>query len=173
MGTGGSIKEPYYIHSKDSDIIQFAGLFYCVVNDDGDEKFSCTILTTDSNNYGLECIHERMPIILDTQEKRDYWMNENDIDFNILLNYSKSTPLNLRKVSSLVNSIKNNSSECRMPVKKVKEEALANFFTPKSKNTTKVPKESCPIKKEKLTEKKNINKKQQNTQPTLSSFWNR
>jgi len=58
----GKSREPYRIMLKDEDLFAFAGLWDCWEKD-GNELYSCTIITTAANDL-VRDIHDRMPVIL-------------------------------------------------------------------------------------------------------------
>nr|BBH89530.1 DUF159 family protein [Thermosporothrix sp. COM3] len=66
-------KTPMYITLKDQDIFAFAGLWDAWKNPDGEIIRTCTIITTDANEF-MNPIHNRMPAIL-TPEERDIWLD--------------------------------------------------------------------------------------------------
>ena len=115
----GSIKIPYFIKT-DEKISSFAGLFYKVKED-----FYTTIITTDANSL-VSKLHDRMPVILSKSEE-DYWLEPN-ADEDKLLSFLDPYPaesMSSYKVSSKVNSVKNNSPDIIKP--KVSS-SLSDFF---------------------------------------------
>ena len=78
---------------------------------------SCSIITTTPNDL-MAPIHNRMPVIL----SRDYervWLDQSIVDGGFLKSLLVPYPAKLMiayEVSTLVNSPKNNGSECLVPV---------------------------------------------------------
>lgn len=56
-------KIPYFIHLKDHSPFAFAGLWEIWFDPDGSEIRSCTIITTEPNEF-MRSLHNRMPVIL-------------------------------------------------------------------------------------------------------------
>ena len=61
--TGKPIKDKYYFHHKDSDVVWLAGIF---------ENDFFSVMTTNPNKW-VEDIHRRMPVVLLTNEL-DLWL---------------------------------------------------------------------------------------------------
>lgn len=59
----GSDRVPLFIHKEDRELFGFAGLWEIWHSPDGSEIRSCTILTTEANDF-MKPIHTRMPVIL-------------------------------------------------------------------------------------------------------------
>jgi putative SOS response-associated peptidase YedK len=60
---GRDQKTPYFIHLKDHKPFAFAGLWEIWFDPDGSEIRSCTIITTEPNDF-MRTLHNRMPAIL-------------------------------------------------------------------------------------------------------------
>jgi putative SOS response-associated peptidase YedK len=72
-GTGGKVKQPFFVHPADPEgIFHFAGLWDLWETADGAME-SCTIITTEPNALMAE-IHNRMPVIL-SPEHFDEWLD--------------------------------------------------------------------------------------------------
>jgi putative SOS response-associated peptidase YedK len=105
-------KIPHYITLKNKMMFAFAGM-YSIVEDNGKEIKTCSIITTPSNGF-MSKIHNRMPQILDSKQY-DAWLNPKLQDKDKLLDMLK--PIDSRRMQShpvdpLVNSPKNNVPEC-------------------------------------------------------------
>jgi len=110
----GKGKEPYRIMLKDEGLFAFAGLWDCWEKD-GNELYSCTIITTSANDL-VKDIHDRMPVILPKGREED-WLSSPDIGGAIaLLQPIDSNCLKAYRVSTAVNSPVNNSAEVVLPV---------------------------------------------------------
>ena len=113
----GSKKQPYYIRMRDEQPFAMAGLWEQwrgPKNEPLDEPMqTCTIITTSSNSMCDE-IHDRMPVILDANHF-DLWldpeMQERTTLENLLQTYD-SDEMMADKVSTHVNSVKNDDATC-------------------------------------------------------------
>jgi putative SOS response-associated peptidase YedK len=113
----GKIKQPFLIHRPGNELFFFAGLWEYWVSHDGEVIESATIVTTNANQT-VAPIHCRMPVIL---SKKDYepWLDINNTDSEFLLSMLLPAPnemLEALKVSTLVNSPKNDNPHCVEPV---------------------------------------------------------
>ncbi|MBU9711408.1 SOS response-associated peptidase [Evansella tamaricis] len=68
----GGKKQPYFIHLSSGEPIVMAGLWDRWISSTGTEVVSCTILTTEANDF-MRKLHHRMPVILD-REKGGAWL---------------------------------------------------------------------------------------------------
>lgn len=110
-------KTPFYFRLKNEEPFGFAGLWE-EWNDPATATplRSCTIITTSANEL-LKPIHERMPVILH-REDHDSWMRSDtppDQLARLLTGYPPSE-MEAIQVSTLVNSPRNDSEECRAAV---------------------------------------------------------
>lgn len=102
-------KHPVYITLISSEPFAFAGLW------DGKPEPSCTIITVEANAF-LRPVHHRMPLIL-TPSLENTWLG--DEPFRAIQSAVASTDppaLKFHRVSTLVNSPRNNLSECIRPI---------------------------------------------------------
>lgn len=74
-GSGSQRSTPFYFFLKDHRPFTFAGLWEIWHSAGGDELHTCTILTTEPNLL-LQSIHDRMPVILN-KDQRWLWMDPN------------------------------------------------------------------------------------------------
>ena len=109
-----NIKIPYFINIPDKETIYFAGIWkYLNFKKSSMKVFS--IITKPSNSL-LKEIHDRMPVILSSEESKDY-LDHNNSDY--LRNNVKSLLeeyFEFFKISKFVNNPINNSSECIKPI---------------------------------------------------------
>lgn len=68
-----SQKQPFYFHLQDHQPFAFAGLWEQWQSPDGEAVETCTILTTTANEI-LESVHDRMPVIL-ASEDYNTWLD--------------------------------------------------------------------------------------------------
>lgn len=111
-----SKKQPYFISLQDCQPLAFAGLYERWENPAGEILETCTILTTTANEI-MAPIHERMPVIL-APDEHGLWLDSSaKIDrLQALLDPYPAAAMQLYPVSTLVNSPKNDSAECRQPL---------------------------------------------------------
>lgn len=69
--TIGNAKQPYLFELNGGEVFAFAGLYDCWTSPDGSTLSSCTIMTCAPNDL-LAKIHDRMPVILDSEHFDDY-----------------------------------------------------------------------------------------------------
>lgn len=70
-GPGGKVK--YCIARRDGALLGFAGLYETWRSPEGDYLSTCAIITTGANRL-MAPIHDRMPVILQLEDVRD-WLN--------------------------------------------------------------------------------------------------
>jgi putative SOS response-associated peptidase YedK len=112
----GNEKTPYYIQLKASKLFAFAGLYDIWLSPEVGELTTCTIITTDANEF-MRPIHNRMPVILGAEE-RDAWLDTSIKDQSYFLEMLKpydAQAIKAHAVSKLVNSPKNNSPVLTLP----------------------------------------------------------
>ena len=113
----GRAKQPYHITLAEGGVFAFAGLWerWAPEKDSGD-LLSCAIITVEANAF-MRGIHARMPAILDSGAYGP-WLDEDNHDTvglrGLLLPYPRA--LRATPVSTLVNSPRNNSPECLLPL---------------------------------------------------------
>lgn len=110
-------KLPYYITPKDGNVFSFAGLWDEWHDDKGNEIISYSIITTNPNKEMSE-IHKRMPAILDRKQAVAWMepMNLNQDQIDSLLGPAPDGSLNVARVSTDVNSVRNNSEDLIYPL---------------------------------------------------------
>ncbi len=113
----GKEKIPTYIFLKSREPFALAGLWETWKSPVGETVKSCTIVTTKPNEF-MEPIHNRMPVIL-SGETEALWLDPMTEEAEALQPLIQGAPAELMEsciVSSLVNSPKNNSPECVVPI---------------------------------------------------------
>ena len=124
----GGVKTPLLIQLKSERSFGFAGLYETWTPPLGQPLTTCTIITTEPNEL-VRPIHNRMPVIL-LKEAEDLWLDSSLVDHHRLLDLLQPYPadeMNAYAVSSLVNSVKNDSPECIEPVSAATEPQLLLF----------------------------------------------
>ena len=105
-------KIPVYITGKDRRPMGFAGLYSDWTPPEGERIRTCTIVTTQPNEL-LEPIHNRMPVIINPDD-RLMWLDPDEHDpekLVPLLSPYPSDGLEVWEVSRAVNSPSNNSPQ--------------------------------------------------------------
>ena len=113
----GGFKQPMYITPKEGEIFQFAALYDSWINTRGEKIDSCAIVTTPSNAF-MSSIHDRMPMILDSQSL-PIWLESKITDLDrlrsLLIPVSEDL-LRAHPVSAEVNSYKHDSPNLITPI---------------------------------------------------------
>ena len=110
-------KQPYRFVLKNRQPFAFAGLWDEWSNPEGEKLLTFTIITTTANEL-MESIHDRMPVILHEKDE-GIWLDPQLADtdkLSPLLKPYSSKEMEAYKVSTFVNSPKNNSPKCIEPV---------------------------------------------------------
>jgi putative SOS response-associated peptidase YedK len=114
--TEGKEKTPQYIQLQSEKLFAFAGLYDIWLSPEHRELTTCTIITTDANEF-MQPIHHRMPVILGREES-DAWLDPSIKDQSYFLEMLKpyeAQAIKAHAVSKLVNSPKHNSPELILP----------------------------------------------------------
>ena len=114
----GEIKQPYRIGMKGGAAFAFAGLWESWPGtDDDDAVETFTILTTEANRR-LGPIHARMPVIL-APDAYDAWLaaesGSRDDALGLLRPFAEA-PMAFYRVSTRVNSPRNDDPDCLAPI---------------------------------------------------------
>ena len=105
-------KVPYWIHMTDEGLLAFAGIWSeWGMGEDIIRSFS--IITAEANSK-LKSLHDRMPVILNSNNY-GHWLDSSQKDPASLLNAYPSDQMAYHEVSLRVNSPKNDDPECLMP----------------------------------------------------------
>jgi len=116
---------PYHIHPIKENYFALAGLWDEWYDSDTNMYIlSCALITTEPNNT-IAKLHDRMPVILD---KKDWklWLDETSSlkDLNKLFKPCDSSVTHIKKVSTLVNNVKNDNIECIVESKVMEQRTL-------------------------------------------------
>lgn len=114
---GQKLKQPWLIGVRDSPLFGFAGLWESWHAPTGETVETCSILTTSSNEL-LRPLHDRMPVILDPSDF-ERWLVPDVQTAETLRALMVSFPADRMqrfRVSTLVNSPKNETAECVRPI---------------------------------------------------------
>lgn len=116
----GRLKIPVRFILKSRETFAFAGLWESWKKPDGTDLLSFTIITTAANAL-IKSIHERMPVIL-PRELEGAWLDPALTDAAALEKFLAPYPpdrMEAYRVSTLVNSAKNDKPECIEPISKL------------------------------------------------------
>lgn len=109
-------KTPFYMYAADGEPLFMAGLWSTWRPREADREdgaaplLSCTIITTDSAAQ-LADIHDRMPLTISAPDW-DRWLDPDaPIDEGLLRGHGDLDRIEIRQVSRLVNSVRNNGPE--------------------------------------------------------------
>ncbi len=110
-------KQPYRIGLKEGELFAFAGLWDSWIDKETGEIIpTFTILTTNANAL-VAPIHDRMPVLLRTEDEKR-WLDPK-LDDTLLASLLKPLPEDLMyayPVSELVNSTRNDSPQLILPL---------------------------------------------------------
>jgi len=110
---GSKVKQPWFIVLRDREPMAFAGLWEKWRSPEGDDVESCSIIVTDANEL-MRPIHDRMPVILAPADW-DAWLETEAKDaggLQGLLKPYSAEDMTAWRVSTMVNSPRNDSAEC-------------------------------------------------------------
>ncbi|KAL6075476.1 Muscle M-line assembly protein unc-89 [Balamuthia mandrillaris] len=149
--TSGGQKHPFFIHHKDTDqLMTFAGLWDCWTDPTTKEKlYTYTVITTQPH-AGIQHIHDRMPMILETEAERETWLRVNKDDPSLYFmrvigpkkeeEDSKSS-LVADEVTTFVNNPRNDSPKCLESLQHFSRTRGIQSFFPTLKQQPKAKKE--------------------------------
>jgi putative SOS response-associated peptidase YedK len=111
--TEGGRKVPYRILMKNDELMVLAGLW-----DEWRGLRTFSIITTEPNKE-MSTIHNRMPVVLQTEDDFEMWLGKTDLT-KILKRCKKQNNgiLSMYRVSEKLNSVKNNGSDLHKEVPK-------------------------------------------------------
>jgi putative SOS response-associated peptidase YedK len=111
-GPDGPTKQPIYMVPSDGHLIAFAGLYEFWRDGEAPTLSTCTIITAPSEGQLAE-VHDRMPLVL-PRSGWARWLDPTVTDPSDLLHgwdEASGEHLELRPVSTAVNSVDNNAAE--------------------------------------------------------------
>lgn len=119
-------KTPFYMFGADGEPLFMAGLWSTWRPKDAPKDapplVSCTIITTDAAGP-LADIHDRMPLTI-SRDDRDRWLDPDaPIDEGLLRGHGDLDRIEVREVSRLVNSVRNNGPELIEPAQPEPQQA--------------------------------------------------
>jgi putative SOS response-associated peptidase YedK len=108
-------KLPYYIKTKNADILTFAGI--CTGYEEVSQSLSCSIITVEPQK-SIEFIHNRMPLIIG-EKYRDLWLNNKELsksEIDLVLNCGREIDLDFYSVSIKISNPKFDCRDCIVPI---------------------------------------------------------
>jgi len=119
-------KTPFFMTPGDDELVCMAGLWSVWrpknASKDSPPLLSCTIITTDAVGP-LAAIHDRMPLVM-AERDWDRWLDpDSPLDEELLSMRADLSHLEIREVSTLVNSVRNNGPELIEPADPQPEQA--------------------------------------------------
>lgn len=120
-------KTPFYMYAGDGEPLFMAGLWSTWRPKDAPKDtaplLSCTIITTDAAAH-LSDIHDRMPLTI-SERDWDRWLDPDaPVDEGLLRGHGDLDRIEIREVSRLVNSIRNNGPELIEPAEPEPEQGV-------------------------------------------------
>ncbi len=113
--SNGDKKVPQYIQMASHDLFAFAGL-WSEWNQGSTKLKTFTIITTEANT-ALKSIHHRMPVIIPPEEYSNWLTPTTSSETLKELLKPYTDELEFFPISNLINSPKNDSMECLLPLK--------------------------------------------------------
>ncbi len=113
----GTRKQPMWIGLKTKKPFAFAGLWEHWQPIEGAALETCTIITTEANDF-MQLIHTRMPVIL-PPSSYDHWLDPGFADVAALNSFLRPCPsedLMAYPVSTLVNNPRHDVRQCLEPL---------------------------------------------------------
>ncbi|NVN52665.1 Phage protein [Mycolicibacterium hippocampi] len=119
-------KTPFYMYAGDGEPLFMAGLWSTWrpkdAPSDAAPLLSCTIITTDAAG-AIADIHDRMPLTI-SERDWDRWLDPDaPVDEGLLRGHGDLDRVEIREVSRLVNSVRNNGPELIEPAEPEPEQA--------------------------------------------------
>jgi putative SOS response-associated peptidase YedK len=113
----GASKQPYCFEVKNGELFAFAGLWDGWKDSSGQWVKTCSILTTIPNSV-TSAVHERMPVILDS-DSYDLWLDPGMQNVGVISDMLKpydGSQMRCYPVSRRLNHVMNDDEECSRPV---------------------------------------------------------
>jgi putative SOS response-associated peptidase YedK len=109
-------KQPFFIHPRGDEVFSFAGLWERWHDPAGEPVETCTILTTTVNDL-MKPIHDRLPVILDTDGEVRWLDSRTTVDQLLALFVPyPGERLEAYPVSPWVNDPKHEGPKCLEPM---------------------------------------------------------
>ena len=108
----GEQKTPYYIASKNGEMLGYAGLYETYAHANGSEIDTVCFLTTEASS-DIAAIHHRMPVLV-PPKLADVWLNcveHSPTDVSFLYGNERNDFYNIIPVSDRVNAVRNDDAD--------------------------------------------------------------
>jgi len=113
---------------KDVGLLKMAGLFDVWTNQNGDDIYSYTVITFESDDK-FDWLHHRSPAILETEDQLADWLDSKRVSAEDAMKCLRpATTLKWHQVSNIVNNSRNKSEECNKPIKDVKRKGASQMM---------------------------------------------
>ena len=116
-------KQPVRIGMRDGSAFALAGLYERWLSPEGEPLDTCTILTTEANAL-LRAMHDRMPVIV-APEAYERWLDPAEADPAEVVAPFPAERMAFHRVSTRVNSVRNDDAACIEPLVTHEDEAAA------------------------------------------------
>ncbi|MCU0464259.1 MAG: SOS response-associated peptidase [Anaerolineae bacterium] len=110
-------QNPIYVHLDGGELFAFAGLWEVWRSPEGDTVKTCTILTTEPNEF-IKDYHHRMAVIL-PRERYAEWLTPGEVSHAEALSFIKmvdADQMRAYEVSKAVNNVGYDSPDCIAPI---------------------------------------------------------
>lgn len=117
-------KQPFYIFASNHAPLALAGIWERWKDPAGNPLITCSVITTNANRT-LEPIHNRMPVIVGSDDWED-WLDPSNRDSSQLTSFLRPADddlLEAIKVARTVNNVRNKGPECLLAPEDVPGEA--------------------------------------------------
>ncbi len=125
----GKKRQPILFRVNKGQLFSFAGLYESRISPEGEIQRSCAIVTINANEK-ISTFHDRMPVIL-TPEAEKIWINdeiEDPLRLQPLLQPFDNDSIDYFRVSTVVNSAKQDVPECVQPLPAEDSEIVEAVF---------------------------------------------
>ncbi|KAG0723916.1 Embryonic stem cell-specific 5-hydroxymethylcytosine-binding protein [Chionoecetes opilio] len=104
---------------KGPQLLKMAGLFSCWKSTEGEEVMSYSVLTTETTSKKFSALHHRVPVILETDEEVETWLDSTKVNYKEaleMLRQKEEAELEWHPVSTDVNNSRNQQPDLQQPV---------------------------------------------------------
>jgi putative SOS response-associated peptidase YedK len=113
----GKEKSPYFIHPSSGDLLLMAGLWDSWHSPGEDRSITTFTIMTTTPAINIAHIHDRMPVILSLNQIETWLNTANGFSLEMVQPTNLSqVDLEAHRVSTRVNSVRNNSPDCIRPI---------------------------------------------------------
>lgn len=107
------LEAAYYITPTDQPAMFFGGIY----RETKDAEKPAVSIVTAAANEAMSAVHDRMPVVLSSQNAAMAWLQDDDKDsLNELMQPAANSVLTFTEVSSYVNKSTNEGPECIQPI---------------------------------------------------------